>query len=285
MAEPGLVERIRAAGFSTARKGYDRTEVDTFLGSIAERIERMQVGITPELEVDESGALKRELERIGERTKHILTAAEETAQQLRSEAAAKASDTRRAAETWANRVRGDAEEFANTTRSRVAEDERRQRLEAGQRAEEIVTNAEAKAEEMIEETARRRRQLEARLEALEERRSAILADARSLLDELSATLTAHEGAVAEAARDEASEPGAELAVEEEAADEFAEGAPFESVFDQDGFDRSDDAVEPPAELQDVGIEETEVLSASEEEREPAEDDEADEDGTAEYESR
>jgi DivIVA domain-containing protein len=241
--EPNLTDRLRSADFSTVMRGYDKAEVDALLASVAESIERMQTGVGT-LEDDDGGTLKRELERVGEQTKHILTAAEETAQQLRSEAAAKAAETRKAAETWANRVRGDAEEFANTTRARVEEEARRARLDAGRKAAEIVTAAEARAEEVVDATAHNRRRLEARIEALEERREAILADARSLLDELAVTLSAHERGVEET-EDEQADQGPVLEDEAVVAPEPAE--PFEHEIYAEGDEEGAFRIETPAE--------------------------------------
>jgi DivIVA domain-containing protein len=297
--DPTPIESIRAANFAIGLRGYDRDQVDAFLARLADQLERAPAAPPAESDVDDSGALRQELERIGERTKQILTAAEETAQELRSEAASKAQETRSAAEKWANRVRGDAEEFADSTRAQVNEEARLARAEASRKADELVTGAEQRADEVLQDTANRRRLLETRIESLVERRDAILADARALVDELSTALAAH----APEATGLGPPPGAEGEEDDDRplsegldaglpADPFADEEPIAAAALDEDDDLEDD------ELTDDDLEDDELtgddldedeLDADELEAEDAEaleDSTADdEDGTSEYEAR
>jgi DivIVA domain-containing protein len=280
--EPSPIEWVRTATFDIGLRGYDRDQVDAFLARLADQLERASAAAPAEPDVDDGGALRQELERIGERTKQILTAAEETAQELRSEAASKAQETRSAAETWANRVRGDAEEFADSTRSQVDEEARLARAEASRKSDEVVAGAEQRADEILQDTANRRRLLEARIESLVERRDAILADARALVDELSTALAAH----APEATGLGPPPGPEGEDERPVSGGLDAGLPADPFADEEpvaatALDEDDDLEDD--ELADDDLDEDDLDEEDEEELEDAGLD--DEDGTSEYEAR
>jgi DivIVA domain-containing protein len=178
-----LPDAIRAASFRVAAVGgYQRGEVDEFLAALAERLEADDRGWDPD-------SLKRELERVGESTTAILTAAEQTARQLRADASRDADEIRRVASEDAERLRSEAEEEAGAAGEAAEEDARRVRVEANRKAEEMVSAAEARAEELIDEALRRRRVLEARIERLLERRQAVIEDTRRLAEDLSSAAT------------------------------------------------------------------------------------------------
>ena len=83
---PEVVDRFRNARFNLVKRGYDRGEVDRFLNQWADRMESLD---------DDSStaeAVKAELERVGERTSGVLTAAGEAAAKLTEDAEAKANE-------------------------------------------------------------------------------------------------------------------------------------------------------------------------------------------------
>jgi len=80
------LDRIRNASFPTVRRGYDKGEVERFLTKLADWLE---TGAGDESRTD---AVKRELERIGQRTSAILAQAEDSASQIRQEAESEAAD-------------------------------------------------------------------------------------------------------------------------------------------------------------------------------------------------
>lgn len=182
--QEGLAAEVRAATFSTVMRGYDKEEVDGFLASLAERLEGAGD------DAWSSGALKRELERVGETTKDILSAAEEAARKLREDA---------------------------------GDEARRLRLEASRKAEETISAAQAKAEDLAQAAVSRHRVLEARIERLMERRDRVVNHLARLSDQLSAMASAaqdEEGRPLEAheeepavEREEAVEPEEEPATE------------------------------------------------------------------------
>ena len=74
------LDRIRNATFPSSRRGYDKHEVEKFLARLADWLE------TGGGDESRSDAVKKELEKVGQRTGAILAQAEESAQQIRAEA-------------------------------------------------------------------------------------------------------------------------------------------------------------------------------------------------------
>jgi DivIVA domain-containing protein len=232
VVDPGyaLAERVRAASFRVARRGYDRDEVDAFLAWLADQLRSAEVGgAGADLDPD---AVRRELERVGESTGAILRAAEQTARELRGAAKRDADHQLSSAREEAESVRTQAEEFASTTREEAAEAARTVRLESDQRATEAVREAEERAESIIGDAMERRRVLTARVDELAERRDAILAEVTRLADDLRAIGEAEVAAAApEADLQEGDEEVAALfggeaaaaALDEQAEPELEEG--------------------------------------------------------------
>jgi len=252
VVDPGyaLAERVRAASFRVARRGYDRDEVDTFLAWLADELRSAEVGGAGS-DVDPD-AVRRELERVGESTGAILRAAEQTARELRGAAKRDADHQLSSAREEAESVRTQAEEFASTTREQAAEEARRVRLESEQRAAESVREAEERAESLVGDAIERRRVVTARVDELAERRDAILAEATRLADELRAIGEAEvvaaepeagleEGDEGAAALDE----GAEPALEDDEEVEEAAAAPTLLVDPEPETEDSDEAILRP----------------------------------------
>src|SRR5436190_10553424 len=179
-----LAERVRAVSFRVARRGYDRDEVDGFLAWLADELRSAEVGAAAG-DVDPD-ALRRELERVGESTAGILRAAEQTAREIRATSKRDAENRVTSATAEAERLRSESEEFSTTTRQEIEDETRRVRLDASQRAEETVREAEGRAESIVEDAMTRRRLLDAQVDDLAERRDGILAEVGRLADELRA---------------------------------------------------------------------------------------------------
>jgi DivIVA domain-containing protein len=92
------LDRIRNATFPSARRGYDKHEVEKFLARLADWLE------TGGGDESRSDTVKRELERVGQRTGAILAQAEESAQQIRAEAEEEARGTINTANAQARRI-------------------------------------------------------------------------------------------------------------------------------------------------------------------------------------
>jgi DivIVA domain-containing protein len=197
------LDRIRNATFPSARRGYDKHEVEKFLARLADWLE------TGAGDESRSDTVKRELERVGQRTGAILAQAEESAQQIRAEAeeeargttnaaSAQAAETRGEAETYSSETRAAADSYAQETRQEAEQDASSTRARAEQDARETIETAEAQARRIVEEGTQRREDIEAVIADLVRRRDDVLADT----EELSAKLT---GAVSE----HRPEPGAD----------------------------------------------------------------------------
>ncbi len=174
------LDRIRNATFPSSRRGYDKHEVEKFLSRLADWLE------TGGGDESRSDAVKRELERVGERTGAILSQAEESAQQIRSEAEGEARATLAEAKATAEKLRGDADAYAAKTRSTIDREAAEQNDRIEREVEDALLAAEDKAARIVEEGVRRREDLESLIADLVGRRDEVLAD----VDELSARLEA-----------------------------------------------------------------------------------------------
>ncbi len=163
---------LRRATFPQARKGYDREAVHSLLDRVAELVERGAGAVA-----ESAPGVKRELEKVGERTASILTAAEDAA----------------------TKVRAEAKDYADRLRSSAEAEARKATLTAGTRAEELIAEAEVKAEKIIDDAIVRRRKLNLTITSLVERQDEIAREATRLGEELIGAVGALRGGAAEKA--------------------------------------------------------------------------------------
>jgi DivIVA domain-containing protein len=168
------LDRIRNATFPSARRGYDKHEVEKFLGRLADWLE------TGGGDESRSDAVKKELERVGQRTGAILAQAEESAQQIRAEAEEEARGTINSANLQATETRAEADNHATQTKA-AAERE----------ARETLDDAQAQARRIVEEAEQRREDAEALIGNLIRRRDDVIADTEELSRKLSAAVEQH----------------------------------------------------------------------------------------------
>ena len=176
------IDRLREPGFTEARRGYDRREVDRFLASLVEWLETDAATDLGDLTV------QRKLEHVGKSTARILVAAEEEAVKLRSLTEEECAGMRADAEAAAQRARESADEYAREARTR----------------------ADADAARMIEEGERRRAELDAAVTELEARRDHTIEQLDRLRSELASAIGTPEPAAPE-------QPAAKAAPEPKAA--------------------------------------------------------------------
>jgi len=205
--DPDVVDRFRNARFNLVKRGYDRGEVDRFLSQWADWMES--------LEDDPSAAeaLKAELERVGERTSGVLTAAGEAAAKLTEDAEAKANETREEAKVasnitrmeadryaeetrtevddYAQRTRGQADAYAGDRRSEADEIAEQARADAEMSAGERMHAAKAEAESIVLEGRQKREDLEKVIADLTERRDKLLDEIESIAGALTGTASQH----------------------------------------------------------------------------------------------
>src|SRR5262245_17733482 len=190
------LDRIRNATFPTGRRGYEKREVEKFLARLADWLE------TGAGDESRSDVVKRELEKVGQRTGAILAQAEESAQQIRGEAEEEARGTVNTANMEATETRTEADNYAHETRTsadvhaqqtRQAADEVLATAEANAQAQarERIEDAEAQARRIVEEGIRRREDIEAVIADLVRRRNDVLADTDELTGKLAAAVSQH----------------------------------------------------------------------------------------------
>jgi DivIVA domain-containing protein len=174
------LDRIRNASFPSARRGYDRHEVEKFLGRLADWLE------TGGGDESRSDAVKRELERVGQRTGAILAQAEESAEQIRAEAEEEARGTINSANLQATEARTEAENYAMETRT-----------SAERQAREAIEAAEAQARQIVADANQRREDMDAVIGDLLRRREDAITDTEELSRKLTVAVEQHRSAAFE----------------------------------------------------------------------------------------
>jgi DivIVA domain-containing protein len=168
------LDRIRNATFPSSRRGYDKHEVEKFLGRLADWLE------TGGGDESRSDAVKKELERVGQRTGAILAQAEESAQQIRAEAEEEARGTINSANLQATETRTDADEYASDARA-----------SADRQAREAIETAQEQARRIVEDANQRREGMQALFEDLIRRRDDVIADTEELAGKLRTAVEQH----------------------------------------------------------------------------------------------
>ncbi len=168
------IHRLRVQGFTVARRGYDRREIDRFLDALLDWID------TDAAKDLGDQAVKRKLELVGKSTAHILLTTEKESEALRSQTEAECAELRSEAEGASLAVRRDADEYATKTREKAEQDARRTGEVAG-----------AKARGIVEEAERRCAQIEAVIAELDTRRDGTLRELEQLGRELASTIGEH----------------------------------------------------------------------------------------------
>jgi DivIVA domain-containing protein len=178
------IDRIRVPGFAEARRGYDKREVDTFLGRLADWLETDAA--------DEIGpvAVKRRLEAVGRSTAQILLTTQREAEELRQSADEECAKMLADAEATARRTREAAKDYARETHAKADAD-----------ARSTTEAATIEARETVDEGERRRAQIEAVIASLEIRRDDVLADLDRVCEELAAVIADHRAPGAATAHD------------------------------------------------------------------------------------
>jgi len=192
------INRIRNANFAHAVRGYDRHEVDQFLSELADWLERDGTGGVV------SEQVRAELARAGEQVADTLTEAHDAAQEIREEAASQARKSLVQANATGESLRAEADEYADETREQADAYARKVRAEADSQAEQTREEADAsavesrqaaegEAERIVAEANQRKRDIEAVISDLEQRRDAVLSELERLASGITGTATQHRG--------------------------------------------------------------------------------------------
>jgi cell division septum initiation protein DivIVA len=168
------IERLRVEGFTVARRGYDRREVDNFVAALGDWIE------TDAARDLGDQAVKRKLELVGKSTAQILLATEKESEELRAQTEEECAKLRSQAEAASLEARRAADEYAKKVREKADQDARR-----------TSEAASAKATGIVERAERRRAQVEAVIAELDARREGTLGELERLQGELASTIAEH----------------------------------------------------------------------------------------------
>ena len=209
--------QIRQTTFSPALRGYDKHEVDNFLAELADWLE---TGGEDESRAD---VVHAELERIGEETGAILTAAHEAAEAMRenaeretrkrlveanlrvesiqSDVDGELSAARQEADAYMHKTKSSANAYDKDTREQTDAYAATTRAEADAEAKTIVERADAEASKIVETAARKRKDIESMISDLEQRRSTVLAELESLASGITGAATQHRAPKQESAED------------------------------------------------------------------------------------
>jgi DivIVA domain-containing protein len=190
------LDRIRNATFPSSRRGYDKHEVEKFLARLADWLE------TGAGDESRSDTVKRELERVGQRTGAILAQAEESAQQIRAEAEEEArgtintanmeaEETRNQADAYATEARTAADTYSRETRAQAEQEAAATRTKAEEDARETIATAHSRASRIVEEGTQRREDIEAVIADLVRRRDDVLTDTEELSRKLEGAVSEH----------------------------------------------------------------------------------------------
>jgi DivIVA domain-containing protein len=195
------IERLRVQGFTVARRGYDRREVDKFLAALVDWI------VTDAPKDLGDLAIQRKFELVGKSTAHILLTTEKESQELRAQTEEECADLRSQADAASLETRRAADEYAKKVREKADQDARR--------TGEVAS---AKAKGIVEEAERRRAQIEAVIAELDARRDGTLRELERLRGELASTIGEHKS-VARSHRPSGGENGERPAAKAEGADD------------------------------------------------------------------
>lgn len=179
---------VTGVEFSSARRGYERTEVDDYV----ERVSRIVV----ELEAMRSpdAVIERALADVGEETSAILRRARKAAEEIIADAEAHVHGRTEEAETQARQLREDADHYSARVKAEAEEVLTKARTESDQivaqaraQAAGVRDDATADATRTREDAERYRSQVGAHIEQLAQERHRLIEDLRKLADQFHRT--------------------------------------------------------------------------------------------------
>ena len=164
-------DAVASATFAAARRGYDPDEVRSYLRSLSGELARLtheaddlraQLAHRSSPAVDEASIAAA----LGEEAARLLTTARDASHQIRARAEEQANETMRVAQTDAERLRRDADIDA-AERRRVANEESDAMIDAAKtEGREMLAEARAVRERMLDDISRRREKARGQLEML-----------------------------------------------------------------------------------------------------------------------
>lgn len=183
--DPSSPSAVSTAAFTTSRKGFDQAEVRDFLRMVAAELARLQERekfLERELRAAQRGttnasvALDEEVvtRMLGEEAARILSTARDAASQIKVKAEEHASRMLREATDEAQRVREEADIESARRRQDAAADAEAELQMAKQQGRDMVNEARAYRERVLNELARRREMARQQIEQLVHGRDRLL---------------------------------------------------------------------------------------------------------------
>jgi DivIVA domain-containing protein len=182
--DPTSPASVAAAGFNTARRGYQPDEVRAFLTAVSDELRRA-LDREQQLEVElraarAAGSGRIELDDatvtnlLGEETARVLQTARESAALIKQRAEESAARTLREAHDEANRLRQDAEVDAARRRQEAQSEAEAEVALAKQQGREMVNEARAYRERVLADLERRTKLARQQIEELAHGRDRLL---------------------------------------------------------------------------------------------------------------
>jgi hypothetical protein len=189
-----FIDQLRRATFPIERRGgYSPEAVTAYLNELADWLE------TGGGDQARTMLVQREMERIGERTGTILSAAQESADKMSREAAGEAARVRTEAESqvaqsraeadaYANETRASADEYAKTTTEAAERAAAETRGDADEQAKATIREAESRLQRAMDEAVERTRGVEEEIAALVAKRAEVTANLEALIGDVRAAI-------------------------------------------------------------------------------------------------
>jgi DivIVA domain-containing protein len=172
-----FLPELTGVEFSSARRGYDRAQVDGYVERVSTIVVELEAMRSPD------AVIERALSDVGEETSAIIRRAREAAEEIVAEAESQAGERGAQAEAQARQIREEADRY--TTRVRAAADQ--VLSDARAEAEQIAGQAVAEARNTREDADRHHEQVSSQVEQLAEQRHHLIEDLHSLADEFHRT--------------------------------------------------------------------------------------------------
>jgi DivIVA domain-containing protein len=168
---------VTGVEFSSARRGYERAEVDRYVERVSSIVVELEAMRSPD------AVIERALADVGEETSAILRRARKAAEEIIADAESHARERITAAEGQARELREDADRY----NARLRSDGEQVLSDARSQAEEIAAQAAAEARRVREDADRYRDQVSSHIEQLAQDRHRLIEDLRKLADQFHRT--------------------------------------------------------------------------------------------------
>jgi DivIVA domain-containing protein len=142
------IAALRVARFSTAKRGYDREQVDRYVARVNQALAELQITVSPK------AAIERALEDVEREKRGVIEEAHRTAEEITARSRSRADERVQEATDEAEKVREAAAQEARETREAAERDARQIREAAEERVRELEAQAVAMTDMRAQAIAR-----------------------------------------------------------------------------------------------------------------------------------